>query len=156
MAITKPFVRSAYNYDRNKASLDSALECKDPSRAKQSFKDEVDINTIVKRFGLTGTLPHNIRVPMYGDFTGIGTYHEAMEAILQANATFANLPADMRARFQNDPEQFVNFCINPDNVDQLKKMGLLKEQSTVGEPGAPPATPPQGGPAPAPTEAPGT
>ena len=50
----KVFCRSEYNYDRDKVSEETGLNCKDLSLAKQSFADECDINNIVKRFGLTG------------------------------------------------------------------------------------------------------
>jgi len=58
------FVRSPYNYDMAKASVESGLACEDASRAVQSQREDADINVIVKRFGLTGQLPQNVRVPL--------------------------------------------------------------------------------------------
>jgi len=45
----------------------TGLECKDESLAIQSAKVEADINTIVKRLGLTGVLPQGFRMPVYAD-----------------------------------------------------------------------------------------
>uniref|UniRef100_UPI004048CFD7 hypothetical protein n=3 Tax=Bacteria TaxID=2 RepID=UPI004048CFD7 len=60
------FIRNPYNYDTNLASEESALYCEDGSRAKQSFKEECDINTIVKRFSVTGQVPVSPLQPQYG------------------------------------------------------------------------------------------
>lgn len=120
-----PFVRSPYNYDTNAASDESALHCTDPTLTKQSFAEECDINTIVERFNITGELPTNIRMPEYRDFAEVTDYHTALNAIAQARESFDAMPANVRARFHNDPEQFVDFCNDPGNRDEAKKMGLL-------------------------------
>lgn len=122
-----PFVRSPYNYDTGVASDESGLACLDPSLATQEARDEVDINTIVRRFGLTGELPQGLRAPSYGDFTGIGDYQSALNAVLAAEATFNQVPAEVRARFANDPQRFLAFCSDPANADELEKLGLLSD-----------------------------
>jgi len=124
-SLGRPFVRSAYNYDRNAASDESALECPEPTMTQQSFAQEVDINTIVKRFGISGEMPTGIRMPTYGDFTGVSDFHTAMNAVALANESFDAMPAEVRARFNNDPEQFVHFCSDQNNLDEARKMGLV-------------------------------
>lgn len=128
------FVRSTYNYDMNKAGDESALHCKDPSLAKQEFAEEADINTIVRRFNLTGQLPENIRMPTYGDFEGIFDFHSAMNAIAQANEAFDAMPANVRARFHNNPAEFVDFCLDDNNREEATKLGLVRP-ATAGNPG---------------------
>lgn len=125
MAIRNPFVRSPYNYDMNVAGDESGLKCLDPSLAVQASKDEVDINTIVRRFGLTGQLPEDVRAPVYGDFTEVVDYQTALNAVIAADASFMEMPADVRTRFGNDPQAFVEFCSDPKNVDEMRKLGLL-------------------------------
>lgn len=116
--------RSAYS-DMSMDEVDFGLECKDESRAVQSQKEEADINTIVKRFGLTGQLPQSVRVPTYGDFGDeVFDYTSAMLAIRRADESFMAMPADVRARFQNDPQQFVEFCSDEKNLDEMRKLGL--------------------------------
>lgn len=122
-----PFVRSAYNYDVDEASHASGLACLDDSLTKQSFREECDINTIVRNFGLTGELPDDVRPPTYGDFIGIFDFHSAMNAVALAKEAFDALPADVRARFHHDPGAFVDFCSNPANLDEMRKLGLAVE-----------------------------
>lgn len=119
------FLRTPYNYDTNEASDASALSCQDPSLAQQHAKEECDINTIVRRFGLTGELPNNVRMPEYGDFTAATDYHTAMNAVIAANESFMTLPADVRARFNNDPGAFVDFCSDDKNRAEAEKLGLV-------------------------------
>lgn len=119
-----PFFRTPFNYDRSAASSESGLVCEDVSRAKQSFREECDINTIVERFLHTGDLPEGVRVPQYGDFTGISDYQSALHAVQAASEAFMAFPADVRARFGNDPGVFVDFCSDPANLPELRKLGL--------------------------------
>lgn len=123
------FVRSPYNYDRDAASIESGLECKDPTLTKQSFAEEVDINTIVRRFNITGQLPTNVRMPSYGDFTGIFDFHSAMNAIVGARESFEAMPAHVRARFHNDPGEFVDFCADAANRQEAEKLGLISAEA---------------------------
>lgn len=118
------FIRSAYNYDMFEASTESGLNCEDKSLTKQSFAEECDINTIVRRFNLTGELPSSVRVPEYADFEGAFDYHSALNAIASARESFDAMTAEVRQRFNNDPGQFVDFCNDPSNIDQMVKMGL--------------------------------
>lgn len=120
-----PFVRSPYNYDVAKASDESGLCCKDVSLAKQSFAEEVDINTIVRRFGLDGELPVGVRMPTYGDFSGVDDFQTAMHAVMDAKASFERMPAKVRARFDNDPARFVDFCSDDRNAEEVARMGLV-------------------------------
>lgn len=110
-------------------SDDVGLECRDPSLAKQSFAEEVDINTIVRRFGLTGQLPENVRMPTYGDFTGLSDFRDAMNAVVAARESFDLMPAAVRARFHNDPAEFVDFCSDSKNQDEALSLGLIAPEA---------------------------
>lgn len=119
------FLRTPYNYDMDAASRASGVDDEGvPSMTVQSEKDNSDINVIVKRFGLTGALPQNVRVPEYGDFEGITDFHSAMNAIKQAEFSFMQMPAEIRSEFDNDPGKFVDFCSDPDNLDRMRELGL--------------------------------
>ena len=72
MKIVEMFFRTPYNYDRDAVSHETGLVCDDPSLAVQSDADDCDINVIVRRFGLTGTMPMSGRVPQYGAFIVTG------------------------------------------------------------------------------------
>lgn len=132
----KPFVRTRFNYDRATVSRETSLECCDPSRTQQNFKEECDINTIVERFGLTGHMPDNIRVPEFGDFTGVSDYHSMVNVVREAGESFMELPANIRDRFKNDPGEYVNFCLDSKNRPELESLGLVKKATVL-----PPADP---------------
>lgn len=125
MKVTLPFVRNPYNYDRNAAGDESGLKCEDESLTKQSFAEEADINTIVKRFHLTGELPQGVGAPTYEDFEGIFDFHSAMNAIARARESFDMLPPLVRARFENSPEAFVDFCSKEENRAEAERLGLV-------------------------------
>lgn len=101
-----------------------ALFCNDPSRAIQSQKDEANINTIVRNFGVTGTVRQAAVPPTYGDFDGIDDYRSAVEAVKAAQDSFGALPSSVRSRFHNDPGAFLEFVENPANLPELRTMGL--------------------------------
>ena len=121
------FLRTPYNYDTDAASNESGLACEEPSLAQQHFKDECDINTILERFNITGLLPESPLSPRYGDFSGIGDYHTAMNRVMAAKDEFMTLPAQIRARFNNDPAQLIEFLQNESNRPEAEELGLVEK-----------------------------
>lgn len=117
-------------YDVDAASDESGLDCSVlPSRTQQHFKEEVDINTIVKRFGLTGELPTNVPHVLQGDFTNVVDFQSAMDMVVQAREAFMEQPADVRARFDNDPQKFLSFVSDKANLDEAIKLGMIRSES---------------------------
>lgn len=122
----KVFVRGLYNYDADAASEEAGLKIDESeSVTQQQFAEEVDINTIVKRFGLTGELPNGVAMPVSGDFTGVADFQSAMNVVRQAQEAFMELPAEVRYRFSNDPARVVEFLDNPENRDEAIKLGIV-------------------------------
>jgi phage internal scaffolding protein len=128
------FLRAAFNYDADEASLEAAWrppvdpdtgEVIDDGKTQQSFKEEVDINTIVRRFGLTGELPPDFRMPVSGDFTGVSDFHSAMNMVRSAQEAFMQLPGEMRDRFGHDPAKLMSFLEDSGNRDEALKLGLI-------------------------------
>jgi phage internal scaffolding protein len=123
-----PFLRTPFNYDTDAASNESGLHCEDASLAQQHFKDECDINNILRQFNITGLLPEAPVSPRYGDFTGISDYHSALNQVIAAEDEFMSLPATIRARFENDPAQLIEFLDNEQNYDEAEKLGLVNKK----------------------------
>lgn len=97
-----------------------------PSRTKQSFSEECDINNIMKKFEKTGIIDHARKYEgNYGDFTGAVDYHTAMNIVREADEMFQSIPATIRKRFDNDPQKFLEYVDNPENEDEMREMGLL-------------------------------
>lgn len=102
------------------------IDCSGGGLVKQSFRDEADVNVVVRRnFG--GRMPPLGIDPSanYGDFTNVDSYHEGMAKLVQAQEAFAGLSSEIRARFGNDPGAFVDFLGNPDNIDEARELGIL-------------------------------
>lgn len=127
------FLRTPYNYDTDAASNESGLACEEPSLAQQHFKDECDINNILRQFNITGLLPEAPLSPRYGDFSGIVDYHSALNAVIAAEDGFMALPAGLRARFLNDPENLINFLDDDSNYDEAVKLGLVDKKLVENE-----------------------
>lgn len=111
-----------------------------PGKAKQSFRDECDVNVIMKRFAVSGVLPNAGRLPPeYGDVTGLD-FQTMLNQVVAAQAAFQALPAVVRRRFGNDPKEFVDFCSDRGNMDEVARMGLAafvkgKSDDTVSDVG---------------------
>lgn len=116
--------RAYLAYSARAVSLENGLRCIGPGKTVQSQKEEADINTIVRNFGVTGKLPQGVRVPSYGDFYDVEDYRTAIDAVRAAEASFKQMPAHVRDRFQNDPQLFVEFCEDSRNLDEMRKLGL--------------------------------
>jgi phage internal scaffolding protein len=119
------FLRTPYNYDRDAATNESGLACEEPSLAQQHHKDECDINNILRQFNITGLLPESPLSPRYGDFTGIGDYHTALNRVIAAQDEFEALPAQIRARFNNDPAELIEFLEDDKNRPEAESLGLV-------------------------------
>lgn len=148
------FVRTPYNYDADDVSRETGLECGEESKTQQQFRDECDINTIVRNFGVTGELPQGVRLPVMADFEDALDYQSAMNVLLEAEKGFMAFPAEIRARFQNDPGRFIAFAEDPANLKQMQEWGYGKPQEprpgplevrVVPDPVAPPQGAPGGG-----------
>ena len=129
--IVQPFIRNPYNYDKDEVSNITGLACSDPSLAQQHMRDECDINVIVERFGVTGSLPVSPVEPTYGDFSGVSSYQDALIKIQQTDADFMALPAKIRERFANDPFELVNFLASEANRNEAIELGLIDGEPVV-------------------------
>jgi len=122
-------VKNPITYDRDKNSDLAKFVFTSPSRTKQSFRDECDINHILRQFNVTGQLPVGSVQPQYGDFSGITDYQSALNAVMAAQDSFLALPAKLRAKFDNDPAVFVDWASDEANKDEMKALGLLREET---------------------------
>lgn len=130
--MAKLVVRGAYAYDADSVSRETGLAIDDAeSVVQQQFAEECDINTIVKRFGITGELPNGVAMPLSGDFSGVTDFQTAMQLIRQAQESFYELPAEVRARFANNPADVIAFLDNPANRDEAIRLGLVAKPVEV-------------------------
>lgn len=118
--IVKKKFRTAYG-SRKSVSFSTGKE----TQTKQCFKDETDINNIMKKWAVTGQCPINGRgIPRYGDFSTLEDYQSSLNKVIAANEAFDALPAVIRKRFGNDASVFVDFVQDPQNEEELIELGL--------------------------------
>jgi phage internal scaffolding protein len=95
------------------------------SLTQQHFAKEADIKTIIKKHDRTGIISHVARgVARYGDYSEVNEFREALDMVNSANASFAELPAEVRAMFNNDAGDFFEFATNPANDEKMVELGL--------------------------------
>lgn len=100
------------------------------SRTKQEFRDECNINSIIRRFRLEGKFPNGKPPPSmdnYGDFSSAQDYMDAVNTLARADAQFRSLPSEVRERFDNRADKFLDF-VDPGNLEQLHDWGLLNDE----------------------------
>ncbi|WNK14023.1 MAG: internal scaffolding protein [Microvirus sp.] len=122
--MSKIFLRTAYNHDVDEFSNLFGIGDFGPSLTVQSDKDDCDINLIMERFGRGIPVPVNVKSPMQGDFTGVTDYQSSLNLIIEAQSAFMEMPANVRARFENDPGHFLDFISDPANQDEAIRLGL--------------------------------
>lgn len=120
-----PF-RTRDAYEPMAWTLASALDCSnDEVMTRQEFKDDADINVLVRRFGVTGALPPPAPPEAYGDFSGVEDFQTAMLELQYAEGRFMELRSDIRERFQNSPGELLAFLSDEANHDEAVELGLI-------------------------------
>ncbi len=104
----------------------SMLGTKQPTyndgRVKQSFKDETDINKILKRAQKTGTISHlNKYEGRYGDFVSFD-FFEAQIMLTKGREIFDALPSEIRSEFGQSQGAFFDYVNDPENKDRLEEL----------------------------------
>lgn len=122
----KTFLRTPYNYDTDQASLDSGLSCPEETLTQQHQAKDADINYIVQQFGVTGLMPQALNLPTYQDFDAVFDYQSALNAIIQADQEFGQLPAELRKRFDNSPAKFLSYLDGNPDPQELVDLGIAE------------------------------
>lgn len=124
MQIRGPFVR-----ERLSVRFD------DPSLTQQQFKNETDVNYILKHFQeaprLTAPGSSAPRAPMWGAFDELPDLKEAHALLQQAGDDFMTLPSDVRSRFGNNPLELLAFVSDAKNREEAVKLGLIEKSKPV-------------------------
>lgn len=116
-----PKFRTAYDRD-----LVEGITFDEPSMAQQHFKDECDVNNILRKYESTGLVTHVANgTPSYGDFSSVLEFQQAQNILIEAQDAFDALPASLRKRFDNDPAVMLEFIENPDNREEAENLDWL-------------------------------
>lgn len=96
-----------------------------PSMTKQAFKDECDVNMIMKKFERTGMVAHLAQYQgSYADVSAGLDFQASLDMVQRAHDAFMTLPAKVRKRFENDPGAFLDFVNDPANEKEMIELGL--------------------------------
>lgn len=108
------------------------------SRTVQADARDTDMNFIMERYLKTGVLPQSRVEAFYGDASALPDFQTAQHILIEAREAFEALPAKVRDRFHNSPEEFLAFMGDTDNRDEAIKLGLIEPKD---DPGTPPPAP---------------
>lgn len=101
-----------------------------PSRTRQEFARECDINYILARVG-AGQIELVPPEATYADISDVPTQYEDIAAVLlDADQRFAALPSKLRDRFGNDPASMIQFLADARNRDEAVRLGLIAPGET--------------------------
>lgn len=105
------------------------LKCPELSRTHQEFLEDSDINVIVRKYadcaGFVDPSVPRKRKPVYGDFADLGDLQDHMNNVIKVQEIFADLPAEVRIQFENDPIQFAQFASDQRNITKLMDLGVI-------------------------------
>lgn len=102
----------------------------DKSMTKQEFKNDCDPTLILKKYQATGLLEHaNTYQPVFGEQSSM-SYHEAKQATAAAESMFQNLPSSIRADFNQNVGEYLDFVADPKNVQDMLDDGIINSSST--------------------------
>jgi len=100
------------------------------SLTQQHLRDSNNIRHIMEKSTRMGQRVHLPTEGMfYGDFTNIGSYHDSMNRMIQAQEAFMTLPSRVRSKFENDPGKLIQFLENPKNVQEAVELGILDKKA---------------------------
>lgn len=115
-----------------------------PSRTRQSFRDECDINLIMSKYSKNGGFELPTRPPVYADVYDTPDLQTAYEVMRDAEDAFMRLPSDLRKYLDNDPRRMLAEIESGDNLDVYRDFGILGPTPEISSTPDKPSAPPEG------------
>ena len=114
----------------------------EPSMTQQHFKDECDIDNILRKYETSGFLVDPLeprRQAQFGDFSEVQDFQTAQNKVAEVTEYFDSLPASIRMRFGNRVSEFLTFVTDPANRTACEELGIFipevsQESSPQGKP----------------------
>ena len=97
------------------------------SLVQQQFAESTRVRNILDKFMRTGMIDSNPLPPRYEDVSDVQDYQSAMNLLVNVQGHFDALPSKIRDRFGNDPEKYLAFINDPNNLDEAVELGLLQK-----------------------------
>lgn len=97
---------------------------------EQAHKNECDVNRIIQKYDRTGLITHVSRFEAeFGDLTGL-EFKAAQDKVANALSMFEQLPANIKKRFRNSPQDLLTFMEDPNNREEAIDLGLIDSRWT--------------------------
>lgn len=97
-----------------------------PTMTDQSYAKEADANYILRKFKATGVITHLAKkAGRYADCSAIPSLHESLVAVKEAERAFADLPAVIRKKFDNDYKKLALWMCDEKNREEAIELGLI-------------------------------
>jgi phage internal scaffolding protein len=94
------------------------------SKVRPEFKDEMDLNNILKKYQ-SRDIPEALkRQGVFADYSSFKDLGQHLENIQSVQERFDLLPSATREKFQNDPVQMLDFLQDSNNDAESVKLGL--------------------------------
>lgn len=93
-----------------------------PSRTKQAFKDDTDINRMLAQAQKAGSMSHLKKFQgHYADYEDFD-FLTAQTTLTRGREIFDNLPIELKREFGQSPDKFFEFVNDVANKDRLKEI----------------------------------
>jgi hypothetical protein len=93
---------------------------------EQAHKKQCDMNFILRKYQKTGLIDHVKQHQGRYDDVSVQDFTEAMHTVSEANQMFESLPSFIRQKVGGTVEGFLDFVQNPNNKEELARLGMLK------------------------------
>ena len=112
------------------------LQCNLPSRTQQQFKQECEIDEILKRhnLGIYGMQSASVKEPLFIDCSDLPDYQSSQNNICRATEYFNGLPSGIRSQFNNNLAEFLACFDGKGNREKLEALGILGKSSSESSP----------------------
>lgn len=119
--------KEQFSYDRKANSRANVTTTPDDprteARTEQHYKDDCDINVIIKRFGAGAkATPQD---PGFYTIDRETDYQQSLNFIDEGKRAFLTVPAELRARFDNNPSRFIEYMRDEKNHEEARRFGIL-------------------------------
>lgn len=102
---------------------------------QQNLVEQADINKLIRSHGVSHIVQNaNALEALYGMEITSMDLQDAEQMIKDAEKLFNEVPSEIRKKFANDAGAFIDYATNPDNLEEMQKLGLAKiptEESPV-------------------------
>ncbi len=103
-------------------------------RTKQALTS-TNINDIVRRhLDNSDLVPIATRMPIYGDFSEVGDFQQALDQVANCRSDFMALPAEVRDMVGHTEQGFIDWVQDPANHDEGVRLGLFTPEAMPAEP----------------------